>query len=66
MQRLRDKRPTPGTAEEILVGLIRACGPHEASPTVRRRIYARVLDVVLGRRPNSSNRSRLRPKIGTS
>jgi hypothetical protein len=66
MQRLRDKRPIPGSVEQILVELIKACGPHETSPTARRRVYTRVLDVVLGRRPKVSSRSRLWPKIGIS
>jgi hypothetical protein len=58
MQRLRDKRPVPGTAEEVLVETVRACGRLDTSPGIKRRVYARVLDVALGRRPRVSCRSR--------
>jgi hypothetical protein len=64
MRRLRERRPIPGSAEEMLVEMIKACGRLETSPTLQRRVYARVLNVVLGRHPKVRKRSRLRPRIG--
>jgi len=63
MERLRDKRPIPGSTEEMLIEVVKACQRLEPSPTSRRRTFARVLDGVLGRPPRSSHRSRLRPTV---
>lgn len=66
MQRLRDMRTVPGSVEGILVELIKACRPLEASPITQRRVYAQVLDVAFGRRRKVLKRSRVRPRIGLS
>jgi hypothetical protein len=65
MQRLRDMRPVPGSVEEMLVEAIKAYSHLETSPIIQRRVYARVLDIALGRRKHAK-RSRVRPRIGLS
>jgi hypothetical protein len=59
-------RPVPGSVEEMLVEAIKAYSRLETSPIVQRRVYARVLDVALGRGRKHAKRSRVRPRIGLS
>jgi hypothetical protein len=63
MDRLRDKRPIPGSTEELLIEVVKACQRLEPSPASRRRTFARVLNAVLGRLPRNAHRSRLRPTV---
>jgi hypothetical protein len=65
MRRLREMRTVPGSVEEMLVEAIKACGPLVTSPIIQRRVYARVLDVALGRR-KVPRRSRVRQRVGLS
>jgi hypothetical protein len=59
-------RTIPGSVEEMLVEAIRSYGPLETSPIIQRRVYARVLDVALGRRRKLPKRSRVRARVGLS
>jgi hypothetical protein len=59
-------RPVPGSVEEMLVEAIKAYSQLETSPIIQRRVYARVLDIVLGRRRKHAKRSRVRPRIRLS
>ena len=64
MQRLRDKRPAPGSVEEALVESVKACDRLVTSPIVKRRVYVRVLDAAIAQRPKGWKRSRVRSAIG--
>jgi hypothetical protein len=66
MRRLRDMRTVPGSVEEMLVEAIKSCSPLETSPIIQRRVYAKVLDVALGRRRKVPRRPRVRQRIGLS
>jgi hypothetical protein len=63
MQRLRDKRPVPGSVEEMLVESVRACRRLDTSQIGKRRVYAQVVDAALGRGRRASARSRAHPKL---
>lgn len=59
-------RTVPGSVEEMLVEAIKSCIPLETSPIIQRRVYAKVLDLALGRRRKVPRRPRVRQKVGLS
>jgi hypothetical protein len=48
-------RTFPGSIEERLVEAVKACERTGISPVARQRLYNRILELALGRRPYTRN-----------